>query len=230
MTTPKHPPHRPPPPTASWWDHDAADYHSRHASYLDGSHWYGDARRADARLLGMQPGRPRDGCDPPRASYGASFQRLRHRLTFRTRCSPTPTAAALTQADAQALPYRDASSTPPPRALPSSLTSHRCYRRRPFSAPAAAHLLSTTPRVEFPDDPQAFEAQISYFEREYVEQTRAAPSPTRSSTAPRRLPGLMPPVPPARPLEPDWPTPPERGQWSPSAVSIFPAPPSSWKR
>lgn len=182
MTTPETPASQAAAANRSWWDGDAADYHSRHASYLDGFHWCPEMlAESDARLLGDVAGLDvlEIGCgSAPCASWLA-----RHSSAFVTgfdlshaMLTHADGRVPLTQADAQALPYRDASFD----------VAFSVFGALPF-VPDVTSVLIDVARVLrpggrlvfsvnhpmrwiFPDDPQAFEAQISYFEREYVER------------------------------------------------------------
>ena len=166
----------------SWWDLDAADYHARHASYLDGFHWCPEMLpESQARLLGDVTGLSvlEIGCgSAPCASWLAAdsqafvtgFDLSRGMLARADGTVP------LVQADAQALPYRDASFD----------VAFSVFGALPFVPDVTAVLVDvarvlrpggrlvfsvTHPmRWIFPDDPTALEAQISYFEREYVER------------------------------------------------------------
>nr|WP_231587604.1 class I SAM-dependent methyltransferase [Corynebacterium comes] len=165
----------------SWWDHDAADYHARHRSYLDGFHWCPEMiTEADARLLGdvrdlavLEIGCGSAPCSSWLARDGAGFitafdlslGMLRH----------SDGAVPLVQADAQALPYLDHSfdvAFSAFGALPfvPDVTSVLVDVARVLR-PGGRLVFSVTHPMRwiFPDDPEQFEAQISYFEREYVE-------------------------------------------------------------
>ncbi|MDO5668956.1 MAG: class I SAM-dependent methyltransferase [Corynebacterium sp.] len=223
----------------SWWDLDAADYHDRHASYLDGFHWCPEMlAESEARLLGDVSGLTvlEIGCgSAPCASWLA-----RHSSAFVTGFDLSPAMLAhadgrvpLTQADAQALPYRDDSFD----------VAFSVFGALPFVPDITAVLIDVARvlrpggrlvfsvnhpmRWIFPDDPQAFEAQISYFEREYVEHDangtvtyaefhRTLGDWVRAlDTAGFHLVDL---------IEPEWPEHLKQnwGQWSPERGRIFP--------
>lgn len=165
----------------SWWDSDAADYHARHPGYLEGFHWCPEMlAEADARLLGdvrdsdvLEIGCGSAPCSSWLARDGARFVTafdislgmLRH----------ADGTVPLVQADAQALPYLDDSFDVAfsvfgalpfvPDVAPVLIDVARVLR------PGGRLVFSVTHPVRwiFPDDPAEFEAQISYFEREYVE-------------------------------------------------------------
>lgn len=165
----------------SWWDLDAADYHDRHPGYLDGFHWCPEMlSEADARLLGdvrdldvLEIGCGSAPCSSWLARDGVGFVTafdlslgmLRH----------ADGAVPLVQADAQSLPYLDDSFD----------VAFSAFGALPF-VPDVTPVLADVARVLrpggrlvfsvthpmrwiFPDDPQEFEARISYFDREYVE-------------------------------------------------------------
>lgn len=166
----------------SWWDSDAADYHARHAPYLDGFHWCPEMlAESEAQLLGDVSGRSvlEIGC----GSAPCSSWLARHSGAFVTGFDLSAAMLArsdgrvpLAQADAQALPYRDAAFD----------VAFSAFGAFPFVPDITAVLIDVARvlrphgrlvfsvnhpmRWIFPDDPQALEAQISYFEREYIER------------------------------------------------------------
>lgn len=165
-----------------WWDLDAADYHERHPAYLDGFHWCPEMlAEADVRLLGdvsdknvLELGCGSAPCSSWLAADGVGFvtgfdisaQMLRR----------ADATVPLVQADAQALPYRDASFDvvfSAFGALPfvPDVTSVLIDVARVLR-PAGRLVFSVTHPMRwiFPDDPASLTAEISYFEREYVEK------------------------------------------------------------
>ncbi|AJE33055.1 SAM-dependent methyltransferase [Corynebacterium humireducens NBRC 106098 = DSM 45392] len=164
-----------------WWDLDAADYHERHASYLDGFHWCPEMlAESEARLLGDVTNASvlEIGCgSAPCASWlqadGVGF--VTGFDLSRGMLSHADGTVPLVRADAQALPYRDASFD----------VAFSAFGALPF-VPDVTSVLVDVARVLrpggrlvfsvnhpmrwiFPDDPTAFGAEISYFEREYTE-------------------------------------------------------------
>lgn len=184
MTTPETSASQAATANRSWWDHDAADYHSRHASYLDGFHWCPEMlAESDARLLGdvsqasvLELGGGSAPCSRWLADEGAGFitsfdisrEMLRH---------AGGGDVALVQADAQALPYRDDAfdvvfsvfgALPFVPDIDAVLTDVARVLR-----PGGRLVFSVNHPMRwiFPDDPgpAGLLAAIPYFEREYVE-------------------------------------------------------------
>lgn len=223
----------------SWWDHDAADYHARHPGYLEGFHWCPEMlSEADARLLGdvrnldvLEIGCGSAPCSSWLARDGVGFvtafdlslNMLRH----------ADGTVPLVQADAQTLPYLDDSFDVAfsafgafpfvPDVTPVLADVARVLR------PGGRLVFSVTHPMRwiFPDDPAGFEAQISYFEREYIERddegrvTYAEFHRTFGDwvRALRAAGFVLLDV-----LEPEWPDSLTEtwGQWSPERGAIFP--------
>lgn len=166
------------------WDSDARRYHEEHATYLDGFHWCPEMlTEADAHLLGdtsnaavLELGCGSASCSTWLAETGAGFVTafdISREMLARAGASPV----ALVQADAQSLPYRDDAFD----------IAFSAFGALPF-VPDVAAVLRDVARVlrpggrlvfsvnhpmrwVFPDDPgpQGLLAQLSYFEREYLE-------------------------------------------------------------
>ncbi|WIM69629.1 class I SAM-dependent methyltransferase [Corynebacterium suedekumii] len=166
----------------AWWDSDAERYHADHAAYLDGFHWCPEMlAESDARLLGDVTGLEvlELGCGSAPCSSWLARDGVGFVTGFdisREMLRRADGRVPLTQADAQALPYRDASFD----------VVFSVFGALPFVPDVTAVLVDVARvlrpggrlvfavnhpiRWIFPDDPEAFEAQISYFEREYVER------------------------------------------------------------
>lgn len=168
----------------SWWDSDAARYHAEHATYLDGFHWCPEMlAEADVRLLGdvreasvLELGGGSAPCSRWLAQDGVGFVTSFDLSREMLRHAGSP-EVALVQADAQALPYRDAAFD----------VVFSVFGALPF-VPEVGPVLADVARVLrpggrlvfsvnhpmrwiFPDDPgpEGLVATIPYFEREYVE-------------------------------------------------------------
>lgn len=166
------------------WDADASRYHEEHASYLDGFHWCPEMlSESEARLLGdtsgasvLELGCGSASCATWLAADGAGFVTgfdISREMLSRSATS----GAALVQADVQAMPYRDDAFD----------VVFSAFGALPF-VPDVAAVLADVARVlrpggrlvfsvnhpmrwVFPDDPgpAGLLAQLSYFEREYLE-------------------------------------------------------------
>ncbi|WIM68745.1 class I SAM-dependent methyltransferase [Corynebacterium breve] len=164
-----------------FWDSDATRYHSEHANYLSGFYWCPEMfAESEARLLGdvsdksvLEIGCGSAPCASWLADDGAgfitAFDISRGMLDQARRNLP------LAQADVLALPYRAEAfdvAFSAFGALPFvkdvSIALREIAR---VLRPQGRFIFSVNHpmRWVFPDDPQAFVAQISYFAREYEE-------------------------------------------------------------
>lgn len=226
-----------------WWDGDAARYHDAHPDYLSSFYWCPEMlNEAEARLLGdvseatvLELGCGSAPCAGWLASREAGFVTAFDISRGMLARADRTTGAALVQADAQALPYRDDSFE----------VVFSAFGALPF-VPDVEAVLRDVVRVlrpggrmvfsvnhpmrwVFPDDPgeAGLTAAIPYFERSYVETTaegvityaeyhRTFGDWVRAITgAGLRLIDV---------IEPEWPEHLERtwGQWSPLRGRIFP--------
>lgn len=167
-----------------YWDRDAATYHASHPEYLSSFYWCPEMlHEADARLLGSAAELAQStvlelGCGSApctawlqdQAGFATGFDISRGMLDHARPGVP------LVQADSLALPYRTGSfdvvfsafgALPFVADLDAALTEvHRVLRpggRFVFSVP---HPM----RWVFPDDPESLTAELSYFDRAYLEQ------------------------------------------------------------
>lgn len=228
----------------NFWDRDADSYHAEHPEYLSSFYWCPEMlHEAEAQLLGdvssatvLELGCGSAPCTQwlqGRARFATGFDLSSGML------SHAESGLPLVQADVLALPYRDGSfdvvfsafgALPFVANLDQALNEvHRVlhpHGRFVFSVP---HPM----RWVFPDDPQDLTAQLSYFERAYLEQDDSGELSyaefhrtmgdwvralqVRGAFEIRNL------------IEPEWPE--ENtltwGQWSPERGAISPAPPSS---
>ncbi|MCG7234687.1 class I SAM-dependent methyltransferase [Corynebacterium sp. ACRQM] len=232
MTSPSH-------ANQSHWDDDAVSYHAEHPEYLSSFYWCPEMlHEADAQLLGDVSSAAvlEIGC-----GSAACTQWLSTRARFVTGCdisrgmlAHAEPGLALTQADALALPY----------ATDSFDVAFSTFGAFPFLAdldaalaevarvvhPGGRFVFSVTHPMRwiFPDDPTSLTAEISYFDRAYLEHdstgtlTYAEFHRTISDwfrALQGRGPFLIEDI-----IEPEWPEGLETtwGQWSPQRGEIFP--------
>lgn len=222
----------------SHWDSDASDYHARHAPYLDGFHWSPEMlAESDVRLLGdvsdlnvLEIGCGSAPCSSWLQRDGVGFITAFDLSAAMLRHSDE--IVPLVQADAQALPYRENSFD----------VAFSAFGALPF-VPDIAAVFADVARVLrpngrfvfsvthpmrwiFPDDPQAFTAQISYFEDAYVEYAGETMIYAEYQhtvgdwvRALRSAGFILEDM-----LEPEWPEhlTEDWGQWSPARGKIFP--------
>lgn len=222
-----------------FWDSDADSYHAEHPEYLSSFYWCPEMlHEADAQLLGdvssatiLELGCGSAPCTrwlQGRARFATGFDLSSGMLSHAAPELP------LIQADALALPYHDGSfdvvfsafgALPFVADLDAALREvHRVLRPRGRFVFSVPHPM----RWVFPDDPQNLTAELSYFERAYLEQdangklnyaefhrtmgdwVRALQ--VRGSFEIRNL------------IEPEWPESLDItwGQWSPERGTIFP--------
>jgi SAM-dependent methyltransferase len=233
-----------------WWDADADDYHAEHGEFLGDADfvWCPERlREADAALLGDVAGRDvlevgggsamcsrwlaGEGARP--VSFDLSAGMLRHAQLGATRTGVT---VPLVQADAQRLPFRDATfdvAFTAFGAVPFVADSARLMREvARVLRPGGRWVFATThpTRWAFPDDPgpAGLTATMSYFDRTpYVEFDRTGQATyvehhrtlgdrvAELDAAGFRLRALV---------EPQWPADltSEWGQWSPRRGAILP--------
>ncbi|WP_291314678.1 class I SAM-dependent methyltransferase [Corynebacterium sp. UBA2622] len=223
----------------SHWDADAGRYHAEHASYLEGFHWSPEmVAERDVRLLGnvshaavLEIGCGSAPCASWLADDGAGFVAgfdISRGMLSRARRN-----VALVQADALAIPFRDGAFD----------AAFSAFGAIPFVrdidvllaevsrvlAPGGRFVFSVNHpmRWVFPDDPEAFTAEIPYFSRAYEERDKAGTLTyaeyhrtfgdyVRAFNATGfELVDL---------LEPEWPADLKQrwGQWSPERGAIFP--------
>lgn len=225
-----------------FWDGDAADYHARHAHYLDGFYWCPEMlAEAEARLLGDVTGQRvlEIGCGSAPCSTWLSSAYPGARLVTGMDLSRGMLAAAdpgvpLIQADALALPYRDGAfdqvfsafgAIPFIEGLPALF---REVARVLAPGGTLTYSCNHPMRWVFPDDPgeEGLVAAIPYFERSYVEESGGRVTYAEfqhtigDHVAALAGAGLR----IERVLEPEWPEDLEEtwGQWSPLRGRIFP--------
>lgn len=167
----------------SFWDNDAAAYHAAHPEYLSSFYWCPEMlHEADAHLLGdaafLASARVLEiGCGSApctawlqdRAGFATGFDVSRGML------SHAPSGLPLVQADTLALPYADESfdiaffafgAFPFIADLDAALTEvRRVLRLGGRLVISATHPM----RWIFPDDPLNLTAELSYFDRAYLE-------------------------------------------------------------
>lgn len=221
------------------WDSDAGDYHQEHTAYLQGFNWCPEMlAEVDARLLGDVSNKAvlEIGCGSAPCSawleedgvgfvtgFDISAGMLRH----------ADHKLPLAQADVLALPYRDSAfdvafsafgALPFVKDVGAALTEINRVL-----APQGRFVFSVNHpmRWVFPDDPQAFTAEISYFAREYEEYDDAGQLTYAEyhrtfgdwvraiNSSGFKLEDIIEPEWPAR-LTQNW------GQWSPERGRIFP--------
>lgn len=233
-----------------WWDSDADSYHAEHGDFLGVADlvWCPEnLREEDAHLLGEVAGRSvlEIGCGSAMCSrwlagrgarpvaFDLSAGMLRHALAG---AAATGIDVPLVQADAQYLPFRDASfdiAFTAFGAVGFVADSARVMREvARVLRPGGRWVFATTHPVRwvFPDDPgpNGLVASISYFDRSpyvesaadgtptYVEHHRTLGDRIRElNAAGLRLVDLV---------EPEWPAAHTRewGQWSPLRGAILP--------
>ncbi|MEH0146698.1 class I SAM-dependent methyltransferase [Corynebacterium sp. Q4381] len=169
------------------WDADATRYHAEHPEYLSGFYWCPEMlSEKEAQLLGDVRGRSilEIGCGSAPCSAWLA-EHAADENTFVTgfdisgamlaRRPGTAAELPLVQADVLAIPYRGGVFD----------TAFSAFGALPFVAdldaalaeiarvlkPGGRFVFSVTHpmRWVFPDDPEALHAEISYFERAYVE-------------------------------------------------------------
>lgn len=224
-----------------FWDTDAARYHSAHTSYLSGFHWSPEMLdEKDVRLLGDVSAATvlELGCGSAPCSRWLAENGVGHVSAFdisaqMLRRAGTGHGVTLVQADATALPYRDAAFD----------VVFSAFGAIPFVQDIGAlfgdvarvlkpggrfvYSVNHPMRWVFVDDPDSFEVYASYFEDGYVEYNDAgqpsyAEFQHRFGDHVRALAGtgfMLDDV-----LEPEWP---EHltenwGQWSPKRGRVFP--------
>ncbi len=167
----------------SFWDNDAAAYHAAHPEYLSSFYWCPEMlHETDAHLLGdaafLAAARVLEiGCGSApctawlqdKAGFATGFDISRGML------SHAPSGLPLVQADALVLPYADESfdiafsafgAFPFIADLDAALTEiHRVLRPGGRLVISATHPM----RWIFPDDPLNLTAELSYFDRAYLE-------------------------------------------------------------
>ncbi|PZS03875.1 MAG: SAM-dependent methyltransferase [Pseudonocardiales bacterium] len=183
-----------------WWDADADDYHARHGDYLgelDFMWCPENLREADVRLLGdvmhrrvLEVGCGSAPCARWLATQGAqvvgfdvSAGMLRHAVDGARR---TGVVVPLVQADAEVLPFADASfeiACSAFGAVPFCADSARVMREvARVLRPGGRWVFSTTHPMRwiFPDDPGTggLTARSSYFDRSAYVEFDAAGEPT----------------------------------------------------
>ncbi|MDO5031789.1 class I SAM-dependent methyltransferase [Corynebacterium sp.] len=164
----------------AFWDQDADDYHRAHPDYLSSFYWCPEMlHESEARLLGdvsrstvLELGCGSAPCTAwlhGRAAFATGFDIARGMLRHAPRGLP------LAQADVLALPYADASFDvvfSAFGALPfvADLSAALAEVRRVLT-PGGRFVMSTTHpmRWVFPDDPTSLCAELSYFDRAYLE-------------------------------------------------------------
>ena len=164
-----------------FWDRDADSYHAEHPEYLSSFYWCPEMlHEAEAQLLGDVSSATvlELGC-----GSAPCTQWLQGRTHFATgfdlssgMLSHAAPELPLVQADALALPYRDESfdvvfsafgALPFVADLDAALREvHRVLRPRGRFVFSVTHPM----RWVSPDDPQNLTAELSYFERAYLEQ------------------------------------------------------------
>ena len=176
MTSPSH-------ANQAYWDSDAANYHAEHPDYLSSFYWCPEMLHEDqAHLLGdvsassvLEIGCGSAPCTEwlqSRAHFATGFDISRGMLDHAAPGLP------LTQADALSLPY----------ATGSFDAAFSAFGAFPFLAnldlalsevsrvlkPGGRFVLSANHPMHwiFPDDPTDLTADISYFDRAYLEQDR----------------------------------------------------------
>lgn len=234
----------------AWWDADADAYHAEHGSFLGAADFVWcpeNVREADAHLLGDVRGRAvlEVGCGGAMCSrwlagqgarpvaFDLSRGMLRHAVQLAERSGVD---VPLVQADAEHLPFRDASfdiAFTAFGAIQFVADSARLMREvARVLRPGGRWVFATThpTRWAFPDDPgpRGLTATMSYFDRTpyvefdedgdatYVEHHRTFGDRVREITAPGlRLVDVV---------EPEWPAGHTRewGQWSPLRGAILP--------
>lgn len=163
------------------WDDDADRYHEEHAAYLNGFHWCPEQlAEKDARLLGDVSNKAvlEIGC----GSAPCTSWLIDDGVAFATgidisagMLSRAPAGVPLAQADALALPFRDAAfdvafsafgALPFVKEIETALGEiARVLRSGGMFVFSVNHPM----RWVFADDPQAFTAEIPYFARTYEE-------------------------------------------------------------
>jgi SAM-dependent methyltransferase len=233
-----------------WWDSDADNYHAEHGGFLGVADfvWCPERlREADAHLLGEVTGRrilevgagsamcsrwlTRHRARPVAIDLSAGM--LRHAMAGAT---ATGIEVPLVQADAQHLPFRDASfdlAFTAFGAVPFVADSEQVMREvARVLRPGGRWVFATShpTRWAFPDDPgpAGLTATMSYFDRTpYVEEDEQGEASyaehhrtlgdrvAEINAAGFRLVAL---------IEPEWPTEltDEWGQWSPTRGAILP--------
>ena len=164
------------------WDSDAQRYHDAHPEYLNGFYWCPEMlSEQEGRLLGDVSGATilEIGCgSAPCANWLAQNTGARLVTGFDISAGMLSRAsgpAPLTQADVLALPYRDHSfdvAFSAFGALPFVADIDTAFEEiARVLAPSGRFVFSVNHpmRWVFPDDPDELTAEISYFEREYLE-------------------------------------------------------------
>ena len=164
------------------WDSDAQRYHDAHPEYLNGFYWCPEMlSEQEGRLLGNVSGATvlEIGCgSAPCANWLAQNTDARLVTGFDISAGMLSRAsgpAPLTQADVLALPYRDHSfdvAFSAFGALPFVADINTAFEEiARVLAPGGRFVFSVNHpmRWVFPDDPDELTAEISYFEREYLE-------------------------------------------------------------
>ncbi|MHA2788862.1 methyltransferase domain-containing protein [Corynebacterium sp. S7] len=163
------------------WDSDASDYHAEHASYLEGFNWCPEMlSEQDARLLGDVSDKHvlEIGCGSASCASWLYDEGVEFITAFDISAGMLARArpgVPLVQADVLAFPYRDQAfdvafsafgALPFVRDVTAALTE---ISRVVVSGGRFVFSVNHPMRWVFPDDPEAFTAQISYFSREYEE-------------------------------------------------------------